>query len=297
MSVEQHADVEQEQTLDTPETTVRGPRPSLVSLLVAAGVASEEDLRLAFEEGLERGLRLGDVVLARGWLTEEELAGLLARQWSIPFLTRESLGLDLAAATLLSIEQARELRACAIRRTEAGLVVVVAEPTSERLTALEALLGGSVRFAVVTEAALQGLLDQRARLGSAQGTAGSGQAPTDENADADRGAGTTSAIPKPSAADLPTPADDDLAEALVAELEQATVGLTAARERIEQLAGARRGAEEMVADLNGRLQHIVQERTRELDRSREIQAELEAERDRNRAFRDRIAELLAEFGD
>jgi MshEN domain len=295
MSVEQHADTERRQT-DDGEAKVRGPRPSLHSLLLEAGVASEDDLRHAFEEGLQRGLRLGDLVLARGWLDEEGLARLLARQWSIPFLARESLGLDPAAATLLTTEQAQELRACAIGRSGEGPTVVVAEPTTERLAALNTLLGGSLRFAVVTEAALEGLLGQRARVGPAHATVADDDAPTGEEEAPHAPAATDLALnPQP---DSVTPAgDDDLTDALVAELEQATVGLSAARERIEQLAGARRGAEQMVADLHDRLTHLDQERTREHERSRGIEAELAAERESNRAFRRRIAELLAEFED
>jgi hypothetical protein len=289
MSVEQH------ETTESAEPTVRRRRPALMSLLVEAGVASEDDLRHAFEEGLERGVRLGDVVLARGWIGGEGLARLLARQWSIPFLPRESLGLDPAAATLLSTEQAQELQACAIGTTEDGPTVVIAEPTTQRLEALKALLGESTRFAVVTEESLDGLLAQRARVGPARPTVVSDDAPTEDD-DSPASAALTSAAPEPSSPDLPAAATaDELTDVLVAELEQATEGITAARERIEQLAGARHGAEQLVADLNERLTHVAEERTRQHERSREIEAELEAERERSRALRSRIAELLAEF--
>lgn len=267
------------------------PRPSLQSLLLEAGVASEEELRHAFEEAQLRGLRLGDIVLARGWLSQEGLAKVIARQWSLPFLARESLGLDPSAAELLSTEQALELRACVIGISNGGPLAVVAEPTTERLGSLSVLLGAAAHFAVVTESSLERLLEQRARVRSTHEVDSGEPAPIVEEAP-----------PEPAPAQSRPPidlaeTDDTETDALVAELEQATAGLSAARERIEQLAGARRGAEQMLADLNRRLTGIDQERVREQERSRDLEAQLEAARERSRSFRRRLAELLAEFED
>jgi hypothetical protein len=268
------------------------PRPSLQSLLLEAGAASEEELRHAFEEAQLRGLRLGDVVLSRGWLSQEGLAKLIARQWSLPFLARESLGLDPAAAELLSTEQALELRACVIGISNGGPLAVVAEPTTERLGSLSGLLGAAAHFAVVTESSLERLLEQRARVKPSPHEVESGEpAPIVEEVPLE---------PAPAQSIAPidlVAVDDTETDALVAELEQATAGLSAARERIEQLAGARRGAEQMVADLNQRLTGIDQERVREQERSRDLEAQLEAARERSRSFRRRLAELLAEFED
>ena len=41
-------------------------RPPLARLLADAGVASEDQLRMAVAEGMDRGERLGEVVLRRG---------------------------------------------------------------------------------------------------------------------------------------------------------------------------------------------------------------------------------------
>lgn len=271
---------------------VATPRPSLQSLLLEARVASEEELRHAFEEAQLRGLRLGDVVLARGWLSQEGLAQVIARQWSLPFLARESLGLDPAAAGLLSIEQALELRACVIGSSNDGPLAVVADPTTERLGSLTALLGAAVHFAVVTESSLERLLEQRARVKpSAREVVGDESAPRAAEAPSE-----PAPAPRSAPIDL-VAAEDTETDALVAELEQATAGLSAARERIEQLAGARRGAEQMLADLNRRLTGIDQERVQEQERSRDLEAQLDAARERARSFRRRLAELLAEFED
>jgi MshEN domain len=208
---------------------------------------------------------------------------------NLPFLARESLGLDPTAAGLLSTEQALELRACVIGISNGGPLAVVSEPTTERLGSLIALLGEASHFAVVTESSLERLLEQRARVReSTNEVKGEAAAPTVEDVPPD---------PAPALSVVEVSTDDSETDALVAELEQATVGLSAARERIEQLAGARRGAEQMLADLNERLAGVDQERAREQEHSRDLQARLDAERERSQDFRRRLTELLAEFED
>lgn len=273
------------------EAGIRPTRPSLQSLLQDAGVASEEELRAAFEEAQREGKSLGEIVLARGWLDQEGLGRILANQWSLPFLGRESLGLDPHAAELLSVEQTRTLRGCVIDIRNGGPLVVIAEPTSGRLGDVKAVLGDAAHFAVVTESSLQGLIEQRARVGRIPVTA-----PVRANAEQTEAAPEASAEP---AADTVEPAlpelDDEQTDALLAELEQATAGLSAARTRIEQLAGARRSAEQTVADLRRRLADAEQERKQEQERSRELESQLDTERGRTGDFRRRLAELAAEY--
>jgi hypothetical protein len=88
------------------------PRPSLAALLAEAGVASEEQLRRAAAEGMASGERLGEVVLRRGWIDEQGLAQVLARQWQLPFLADEAARLEPLAPRLLPAELARALAAC-----------------------------------------------------------------------------------------------------------------------------------------------------------------------------------------
>ena len=97
----------------------------LVSLLVDAGVASEEQLQLMLVEGLATGERLGDAIVREGWIDQVGLARVLARQWGLSFLEdaeappRRQLPPGFAAARAL------ELQACPITGGEAGVVVAV----------------------------------------------------------------------------------------------------------------------------------------------------------------------------
>ena len=137
-------------------------RPSLVSLLVEAGVGSENQLQLALAEGFATGERLGEVVLRRRLIDQVGLARVLAHQWRLPFL--EDAEADAQPKRLLppgfAAARAVELQACPISGGEATVLLAVAEPSEERFTALREQLGGEVAFVVVAQATLERLFQQ-----------------------------------------------------------------------------------------------------------------------------------------
>jgi hypothetical protein len=249
---------------DSGDSTVstQPPRPSLLSLLAAAGVAPDDTLRHAFEEAVERGLRPGEIVLERGWLDADGLARLVASQWGLPFLACESVHRD--PASPLSAGRERELGGSVIGSLGGGRFVALAEPTAERLSMFKAALGAATQFAVVTESCLERLTDRDSA----------------EALDAEA-----------------EPLEEIRSDALLADLEQATHGLTAARDRIQRLAAEHHDAEQLAIDLRRRVEDLDAARSREQEESRRWRAEFEAERARATAFRMRLSELLAEFED
>jgi hypothetical protein len=136
-----------------------GNRTPLLRVLVDAGVASEEELRQAFAEGVGRGEPLGEVVLRREWLDEAGLARALAQQWDLPYL-EDAVELDLEAAMKARVATWKVLRACPVRAQDGQPTVAVAEPSEERLSGVRAATGSEPRFAVVAAAALERLLAQ-----------------------------------------------------------------------------------------------------------------------------------------
>jgi hypothetical protein len=244
-----------------PTLSTHLPRPSLLSLLAAAGVAPDDTLRHAFEEAVERGLRPGEIVLERGWLDADGLARLVASQWGLPFLACESVHRD--PVSPLSAGRERELGGSVIGSLGGGRLVALAEPTPERLSTFRAALGASTQFAVVTESCLQRLNDRDSEALDAEAE----------------------------------PLEEIRSEALLADLEQATHGLTAARDRIQRLAAEHHDAEQLATDLRRRVEELDAARSHEQEESRRWRAEFEAERARATAFRMRLSELLAEFED
>ena len=133
-------------------------RKSLLAMMRNAGVASDEQLRLAAAEAMANGVRLGEIVLQRGWIDEAGLARLLAEQWQLPFLADGQLPHDLTSLGPSS-EQARTTGVCAFVAADGGDQGVLADPTEERIDQLRGLLDPSARIAVVTASNLERLID------------------------------------------------------------------------------------------------------------------------------------------
>jgi Type II secretion system (T2SS), protein E, N-terminal domain len=142
-------------------TTVRSIRPSLLSLLVEAGVAPEQELRAAAASGMGGGERLGEVVLRNGWLDEAGLGKLLAQQWRLPFVSDESAILDRHRADAIPRDHAEALACCLIDIESGAPCAAVAEPATTRLDSLRAELGPDASFAVVTPTTLRRLLAEQ----------------------------------------------------------------------------------------------------------------------------------------
>jgi uncharacterized coiled-coil protein SlyX len=133
-----------------------GPgRAALGQLLVRGGHISPVQLDQALEEGSRTGERLGEVVVKRGWATEDDVARLLAEQWDLSYVDRASIWFDANALARLSREDAQRLEALPTRIEDGRVVAAVAEPTEHRLEALRKLLGDETVVIVVPKSALE----------------------------------------------------------------------------------------------------------------------------------------------
>jgi Type II secretion system (T2SS), protein E, N-terminal domain len=224
------------------ETAVRAIRPSLLSLLVEAGVAPEQELRAAAASGMGAGERLGDVVLRNGWLDEIGLAQLLAQQWRLPFVADEAAVLDEHREEALPLDEAETLAGCPIAIESGVTCVAIAEPATARLDALRKLIGPDGSFAVVTPATLRRLLAERR--------------------------GDT---PEPTVID----GDIELGE-LLASLAAATDRLTTFREQFAEVTAASWASEQELKSSQARIAELEQHVADERERSRSLRAKLAA---------------------
>ena len=71
----------------------------LGSLIVRDGIARPATVRDALVEAQETDRRLGEVMLARGWIRERDLARLLAEQEKLEFIDLAKIDLDDAPTT------------------------------------------------------------------------------------------------------------------------------------------------------------------------------------------------------
>src|SRR5207302_583393 len=106
-------------------------RPRLGSLLLRRGLLSPERLEEALEEGATRGTRVGKVLLERGWVTEAEIADVMAEQAGLEIVHLEPDEFDLAAIGLLPERTVRGLGAIPVCfADDKTIVIAVSGPTN-----------------------------------------------------------------------------------------------------------------------------------------------------------------------
>jgi hypothetical protein len=131
-------------------------RPMLGSILVQKGWITHETLDAALERARLTGMRLGETLLAGGWLFEPELAAALAEQSGLRYVDLVGHPLDPTAARLLPLEVARRMFAVPVRFLDSGgIEVAVADPADADREALERILGQTVELVVGERSAIQ----------------------------------------------------------------------------------------------------------------------------------------------
>jgi hypothetical protein len=143
-------------------------RPPLGAVLVRKGLLTKERLDEALGERAQTGELLGQVLLRRGWIFEDELARVLAEQHDLEFLNLRSVGVDRRLLGLIPAEAGQRLRAIPVRVLDDGdVLTAVADPndregTSE-LAALAAEKGRSLRLVVAEPSAIAEIWDRFVR--------------------------------------------------------------------------------------------------------------------------------------
>jgi len=135
------------------------------TLLVRDGLISTEQLEHALAEKEQTGRRLGEIVVALGWVPATELARLLAEQHGLEYLDLASTDVDPGALSLLPEKYARRYEALPIRfLTESLVLVAVADPTNVVASDdLRLAIGLNVRLAVAAATELGQLIDRAHR--------------------------------------------------------------------------------------------------------------------------------------
>lgn len=137
------------------------PDAPLGTLIFRAGLLPAETIENALEEGVKTGRRLGEILIERGLLQEEDLTRLLAGQKGLPFVSLRSEPIDPDAIKLLSEDQARLFSALPIRFEEGLPLVAVADPTNDVLNRnIREALGQDVRFVVAGRTELNEIIGE-----------------------------------------------------------------------------------------------------------------------------------------
>jgi hypothetical protein len=119
-------------------------------LLVRDGVLTAQQLETALAEKERSGRRIGEIVVANGWVSPAQIAKLLAEQHGLEYIDLARVEIEPAAAGLLPEQFARRYEALPIRLlAEDTVLVAVTDPTNVVTSDdLRLALGLNVRLAV-----------------------------------------------------------------------------------------------------------------------------------------------------
>ncbi len=140
------------------------PRLRIGDLLVASGDISEEQLAEALALQKESGLKLGRILIDRQFIDEERLLNLLSEQLGVPFVDLQNFAFDESLVALLPETYARRYRAIVLERQGEQLLVGMADPIDIfAFDELQRQLKHPMAVAVVRETDLLTMLDSAYR--------------------------------------------------------------------------------------------------------------------------------------
>ncbi|MGB5739875.1 MAG: ATPase, T2SS/T4P/T4SS family [Woeseia sp.] len=132
----------------------------LGDILLEAGVISEEELHAALALQKRTGHKLGRALMDTGAITESELHSFLSKRLNIEYIEITSLKLDQEIVQLLPEVHARRHRALVLQVDQTGLLVGMADPTDILgYDELQRILKKPIRLALVKESDLLRTID------------------------------------------------------------------------------------------------------------------------------------------
>ncbi|MDD5248848.1 MAG: GspE/PulE family protein [Rhodocyclaceae bacterium] len=136
-------------------------RIRLGDLLIQQGLLTEEQLKLALAEQKRSGRKLGRIFVDSGYVTEDGIARALARQLRVEFVDLRGFQPKPELIKLIPEAQARRFRALVLEERKGLLRVGFTDPANlETYDEVARLVKRDIEVAVITEAQLLPLLDR-----------------------------------------------------------------------------------------------------------------------------------------
>lgn len=130
-------------------------------LLVASGIVTESQLQVALAEQKKTGQKLGKTLIKLKFLSEEKLLTFLSQQLDIPYINIAKESIDYALAKRLPEKLARDYRIVLLKETSSNWHVGMSDPTDLLVyDELSGLTNKEISAAVVSEADVLVALDQ-----------------------------------------------------------------------------------------------------------------------------------------
>lgn len=100
----------------------------LGDILIQAGLLNQAQLHQALETQKSTGLRLGEILVSLGLVSEMDVARAVALQLGIPFIPDHELQVDMAVARLIPPPVARRTRALPLQVADGRLLLAMVDP-------------------------------------------------------------------------------------------------------------------------------------------------------------------------
>jgi len=133
----------------------------LGDLLISQGLLTDEQLKFALEEQKRSGRKLGRIFVDSGYVTEEGISKALAGQLRIPFIDLRQFNPKAELIKLLPEAQARRFRALVLDEVDGRLRVGFTDPTDlAAYDEIVRIVRRDIEQAVVTESQLLATVDR-----------------------------------------------------------------------------------------------------------------------------------------
>ena len=139
---------------------VAGKRIRLGDLLVAQQFITQDQLENALAEQKKSGLKLGRQLIALNYVDENTLLGLLSTQLGIPFIELKHFRFDKELVQTLPESIARRYRVMVLKEENGEILLGMADPTDIfGLDEIQKVISKPIKTAVVRESELLDILD------------------------------------------------------------------------------------------------------------------------------------------
>ncbi|HOD35855.1 MAG TPA: ATPase, T2SS/T4P/T4SS family [Syntrophales bacterium] len=146
----------------TPDAEGRVPAAEmdLGRLLVTANLLNEAQLQTALAERSKTGQELKDMLIQRGWVSEDGIVDLFSLKFNLDKYSPDRHPLDIGFAHLVPVKMARKYRAAPLGMEGRVLKIAVTDPTdTAALETLKLAIEGETQWVVCTENEMDLLLN------------------------------------------------------------------------------------------------------------------------------------------
>ncbi len=130
-------------------------------LLLKAQLITDEQLQKALDEQKQTGGRLGEHLIKKGFVTEEDILDCLSQQYGVPSINLRHFDIDEGIIRLIPADIARKYQFIPVSKTGATLTVAMGDPTNVfAMDDITFITGYRVEPVVASEEALREAIDR-----------------------------------------------------------------------------------------------------------------------------------------